>query len=83
MEGQLIEVGLITLTVNGKQKQKSNLNLMTWKIDEIICSISEHVALAPGDRILTGTPEGGGPLTKNDEVEIKIEYVGEHIFKLI
>tara|TARA_Y100000741_G_scaffold18716_1_gene14120 strand:+ start:486 stop:1181 length:696 start_codon:yes stop_codon:yes gene_type:complete len=82
MEGQLIEGGLISLAVNGKQKQKSNLDQMIWKIDEIICSLSRHVALAPGDIILTGTPEGVGPLIKGDEIEIKIESVGEHKFKL-
>ena len=83
MEGQLIERGLISLTVNGKIKQKSNLDLMFWKVDEIICSISKHVALAPGDIILTGTPEGVGSLAKNDEIEINIENVGEHRFQLI
>ena len=56
---------------------------MTWKIDEIICYLSRHIALAAGDIILTGTPEGVGPLVKGDEVEIKIENVGEHKFKLI
>ncbi len=83
MEGQVIEGGLISLAVNGEQKQKSNLDLMTWKIDEIICSLSRHIALAPGDIILTGTPEGVGPLVEGDEVEIKIENVGEHKFKLV
>jgi 2-keto-4-pentenoate hydratase/2-oxohepta-3-ene-1,7-dioic acid hydratase in catechol pathway len=34
------------------------------------------VTLEPGDLILTGTPEGVGPLEPGDRVEVQVEKVG-------
>ena len=34
------------------------------------------MTLLPGDVILTGTPEGVGPMQVDDEVEVSIEGLG-------
>ena len=48
----------ISCTVNGETRQNSNTSDMIFHCDEIVSYISQHMTLAPGDIILTGTPEG-------------------------
>ena len=40
-------------------------------------------ALAPGDLIYTGTPEGVGPLVRGDLVEGEVEGVGKLSFRIV
>src|SRR5690606_8726719 len=44
--------------VNGEVRQSSNTSDMIFYCDEIVSYISGLMTLAPGDIILTGTPEG-------------------------
>ncbi|MDQ6679908.1 MAG: fumarylacetoacetate hydrolase family protein, partial [Pseudomonadota bacterium] len=48
----------ITLEVNGKVRQASEIGKLIWNIGEIIEHLSAAWELAPGDLIFTGTPEG-------------------------
>ena len=48
------------LTVNGKEKQRSNTALMLFKVADLIADISAGITLEPGDIIATGTPAGVG-----------------------
>ncbi len=48
------------LTVNGKEKQRSNTRHMLFKVDDLIADISSGITLEPGDIIATGTPAGVG-----------------------
>ena len=41
---------------------------MHFKIDEIISYISTYIKLDDGDLILTGTPDGVGPVVSGDKV---------------
>ncbi len=82
-EGQLLEHGEISLKVNGEVKQSSNLLNMSWKVDELISSLSKFITLKPGDIIFTGTPAGVSKLNHNDEIEAEIENIGSLSFKLI
>ncbi len=72
----------ISLSVNGKTKQRSNTSNMIFKIDSLIEYISAGITLKPGDIISTGTPEGvalftGEPFLKHgDVVEAKIDRIG-------
>ena len=50
--------GRITLKCNGKLRQDGDLAQMIWNVPEVIEKLSEMVALAPGDIIMTGTPSG-------------------------
>lgn len=59
----------IWLTQNGEEKQSSTLDLMVWKTPEIIAHLSGFYRLGAGDIILTGTPEGVGPVRPGDRIE--------------
>ena len=54
------KAGRIALTCNGKLRQDGDLSQLIWNVPEIIEKLSEMVALAPGDIIMTGTPAGVG-----------------------
>lgn len=59
----------IWLTQNGETAQDSTLDLMVWKVPEIVAHLSTFYRLGPGDLILTGTPEGVGPVKPGDVLE--------------
>jgi fumarylpyruvate hydrolase len=69
-------VGRIALTVNGEARQEGDLKDQIWQVPEIIAALSRLVALAPGDLIFTGTPDGVGPLQRGDVVVGEIAGVG-------
>ena len=68
--------------VNGEERQNSTTADMIFPVDHIIWHLSQHLALEPGDIILTGTPEGVALsgrfpyLRPGDIVEIEIEGLG-------
>jgi fumarylpyruvate hydrolase len=76
MPGTIVDKGSISLTVNGNQKQSSDLSKLIWDIPELIADLSKFYHLQPGDLIFTGTPEGVGPVVSGDRIEGKIEGVG-------
>ncbi|MCC7425266.1 MAG: fumarylacetoacetate hydrolase family protein [Alphaproteobacteria bacterium] len=69
--------GTISLKVNGETRQKSDLSQMIWNVPETIAFLSRLVALAPGDLIFTGTPEGVAAVVKGDRLEGHIDGVGD------
>ena len=69
--------GKITLKCNGKVRQDGDLAQMIWNVPEIINKLSEMVALAPGDVIMTGTPSGVAATVAGDKLECEIEGVGK------
>ena len=69
--------GKITLKVNGKLRQDGDLNQLTWNVPEIISKLSEMVALAAGDIIMTGTPSGVAATVAGDKIECEVEGVGK------
>jgi fumarylpyruvate hydrolase len=60
--------GRIWLSVNGKIRQDADLDLMIWKVPEIIAVLSTQVGLAAGDLIYTGTPAGVAAVVKGDRM---------------
>jgi len=73
----------ISLELNGQRMQASNTSRFIFDIPTLIATISEVVPLAPGDVVLTGTPEGVGYrrdpqvlLKDGDRVVVEIERVG-------
>lgn len=62
--------------VNGEVRQHSRTSLMIHDIGAIIEWVSAVMTLLPGDLILTGTPEGVGPIENGDTVAITIEGIG-------
>ncbi|MEL7466371.1 MAG: fumarylacetoacetate hydrolase family protein [Pseudomonadota bacterium] len=61
-----IDAQRIWLTQNGEAAQDSTLDLMVWKVPEIVAHLSTFYRLGPGDLIMTGTPEGVGPVAPGD-----------------
>lgn len=66
----------IALRVNGVLRQDSSTAFMMRRIPVILRDISEVFTLEEGDVILTGTPEGVGPVVSGDEIVAEIEKVG-------
>jgi 2-keto-4-pentenoate hydratase/2-oxohepta-3-ene-1,7-dioic acid hydratase in catechol pathway len=66
----------IELRVNGETRQSSSIEHLIFPIPELIEEITAYMTLEPGDVIATGTPEGVGPLSDGDAVEIEIEGIG-------
>ena len=62
--------------VNGVIRQDQSTSNMIWSSSALLAFISRVMTLDPGDVILTGTPEGVGPLVAGDTVEIEIEGIG-------
>jgi fumarylpyruvate hydrolase len=69
--------GKITLKVNGQVRQDGDLNQLIWNVPEIIAKLSEMVALAAGDVIMTGTPSGVAATAAGDKIECAVEGVGK------
>jgi 2-keto-4-pentenoate hydratase/2-oxohepta-3-ene-1,7-dioic acid hydratase in catechol pathway len=66
----------IRTEVNGQVRQDSRTSMMIYDVGEIIEWISAVMTLLPGDLILTGTPEGVGPIEGGDTVSVTIEGIG-------
>jgi 2-keto-4-pentenoate hydratase/2-oxohepta-3-ene-1,7-dioic acid hydratase in catechol pathway len=66
----------LTTTLNGDVKQDSRTSLLVHKVPKLIEYITACMTLIPGDVILTGTPEGVGPMQVGDEVAVEIEGIG-------
>jgi 2-keto-4-pentenoate hydratase/2-oxohepta-3-ene-1,7-dioic acid hydratase in catechol pathway len=66
----------IATRVNGQIRQQSSLSLMVHSPAEVVRYAAGIMTLFPGDLILTGTPEGVGPLASGDIVEVEIEGIG-------
>lgn len=57
------------LTVNGNTRQQGQSKDMIFSLSELLKFLKTNVPLLPGDIILTGTPQGVGPLMPGDEVQ--------------
>jgi 2-keto-4-pentenoate hydratase/2-oxohepta-3-ene-1,7-dioic acid hydratase in catechol pathway len=66
----------IRTEVNGQVRQRSRTSMMIHDIGAIIEWISAVMTLLPGDLILTGTPEGVGPIESGDTVSVSVEGIG-------
>ena len=62
--------------LNGKVVQDSRTSNMIFPVIDILVYISRYVTLEVGDVVLTGTPEGVGPVQPGDTVEVELEGVG-------
>lgn len=66
----------IRTEVDGEVKQRSRTSLLLHDIPTIIEWVSAVMTLLPGDVILTGTPEGVGPITSGQSVSVTVEGIG-------
>ncbi|MDB5898356.1 MAG: 5-carboxymethyl-2-oxo-hex-3-ene,7-dioate decarboxylase [Ramlibacter sp.] len=71
---------MMSLWVNGERRQHSSTGAMTVDIPDLIAIASSMYTLHPGDVILTGTPEGVGPVVPGDTVRVACDRLGEMSF---
>ncbi|MPY84615.1 MAG: DUF2437 domain-containing protein [Actinophytocola sp.] len=80
--GPWIETGLdpadleIRTEVDGEVKQQARTSAIVHKVADLIEFVSHVMTLLPGDVILTGTPEGVGPLADGQKVSVTVEKIG-------
>jgi fumarylpyruvate hydrolase len=68
--------GRIWLAVDGQVKQDSDLAKLIWPVPDIISICSRSMELRPGDLIMTGTPEGVGPVKRGEVITGGIDGLG-------
>lgn len=73
----ILKQGSINLQVNGETRQSSNIDKLIWGIPELLADLSQFYHLQPGDLIMTGTPEGVGPVQVGDRITGHIDKVGD------
>ncbi len=59
----------LRLTVNGHVRQEGWTGDMSWDVAQLVAMASRWTTLRSGDVLLTGTPEGVGPIRPGDELE--------------
>lgn len=64
------------LNDDAKPVQSASIDQMVFPPDVLVSYISQVMTLLPGDVVLTGTPEGIGPMQVGDHVRIEIEGIG-------
>jgi 2-keto-4-pentenoate hydratase/2-oxohepta-3-ene-1,7-dioic acid hydratase in catechol pathway len=64
------------LNDDAKPVQSASIDQMVFSPDVLVSYISQVMTLLPGDVILTGTPEGIGPMQVGDRVRVEIEGIG-------
>jgi 2-keto-4-pentenoate hydratase/2-oxohepta-3-ene-1,7-dioic acid hydratase in catechol pathway len=73
---EVSEDAAVRCRVNGELRQEAPRSRFIFSIPELIEEITAYMTLEPGDVISTGTPEGVGPLSDGDTVEVEVEGVG-------
>jgi 2-keto-4-pentenoate hydratase/2-oxohepta-3-ene-1,7-dioic acid hydratase in catechol pathway len=69
--------------LNGEVVQDGSTADMVFDIPTLVAYVSSVMTLLPGDVILTGTPEGVGPMQVGDEVEVSIAGLGSLTNKVV
>lgn len=64
------------LHLNGQLRQKGASELMLFSPMQLIDDLLTFIPLFPGDLILTGTPEGVGPVNSGDHLRVSSPTLG-------
>ena len=65
-----------SIHVGDVERQKSNTNMLVYDMAKLIEYASSYYTLYPGDVIMTGTPEGVGPVEPGDVMHCYAEKIG-------
>ena len=68
--------------VNGTVRQRGHTRNMIFPADVLVAHLSRIWTLEPGDLIVTGTPEGVGPLAAGDRIEVEASGIGEFTWEI-
>jgi 2-keto-4-pentenoate hydratase/2-oxohepta-3-ene-1,7-dioic acid hydratase in catechol pathway len=66
----------LTLSVNGEPRQNAATSELILGVAELVAWGSSFYTLHPGDVLLTGTPQGVGPVKPGDVMAASIERIG-------
>jgi 2-keto-4-pentenoate hydratase/2-oxohepta-3-ene-1,7-dioic acid hydratase in catechol pathway len=66
----------LSISVNGEVRQDANTSDLIVGVAELIAWGSSFYTLHPGDVLLTGTPQGVGPVKPGDTMLAKIDRIG-------
>lgn len=67
----------LSIMVNGELRQKGNTRDVILGVPELVEWASSFYTLLPGDILMTGTPEGVGPIVPGDVLRARIDRIGE------
>jgi len=62
----------LRLALDGQVRQDGRTSDMTWTVADLVARASQWTTLRPGDVLLTGTPEGVGPLLPGQRMEAEL-----------
>jgi len=65
------------LSVNGDVRQRANTADLILDVPDLIAFVSQYYTLLPGDILLTGTPEGVGPIKPGDVILARFDKIGQ------
>jgi 2-keto-4-pentenoate hydratase/2-oxohepta-3-ene-1,7-dioic acid hydratase in catechol pathway len=66
-----------SIKVNDELRQHANTRDLIFDIPKLIEYSSSFYTLHPGDIIMTGTPEGVGPVKPGDVMHVEFEEIGK------
>lgn len=66
----------LSISVNGAPRQDANTNDLILGVAQLVAWGSSFYTLHPGDVLLTGTPQGVGPVKPGDVMAASIERIG-------
>jgi 2-keto-4-pentenoate hydratase/2-oxohepta-3-ene-1,7-dioic acid hydratase in catechol pathway len=66
----------IEISVNGETRQKAHTSDLILGVPKLIEWASSFYTLHPGDVLLTGTPQGVGPVRPGDVMQASLERIG-------
>jgi fumarylpyruvate hydrolase len=75
--------GAVWLSVNGDEKQRSDVSQLIWSVAETVAYLSTLFELQPGDLIFTGTPEGVGAVVQGDLMKGGVDSLGEFSVRVV
>ncbi len=73
----------VTTHLNGDLVQDGTTKDLIFDVPTLVSYVSSVMTLLPGDVILTGTPEGVGPMNIGDEVEVTVAGIGSLTNKVV
>lgn len=73
----------VSCRVDDAIRQSGRTSQMIFDIATLLSYVSAAMTLEPGDLLVTGTPEGVGPLSSGDRVVVAVEGIGELDFGVV
>ena len=74
---------MLWLSVDGQEKQRGSTSDMIFPVAHLISYISSIFTLEPGDLVLTGTPEGVGPVTAGQTITAGVDNLVQMSFPVV